>query len=200
MRGLLVDYGGVLTKDVFASFARFCTREGLADDHVTQLFRTDPAARDLLFELELGTIAEPEFEARFGQLLGVAPDGLIARLMADADADTEMMGAVRAARRHGIRTGLISNSWGISRYDRTLLAELFDGVVISGEVGMRKPSREIYELGAERIGVPAQECVFVDDLAWNLDPAAALGMATVHHVEAKRTLPELERLLGISLT
>jgi epoxide hydrolase-like predicted phosphatase len=110
-----------------------------------------------------------------------------------------MLDAVRAARRAGIRTGLISNSWGTRRYDRSQLNELFDGVVISGEVGIRKPAPEMYELGAERIGVVPESCVFVDDLRFNLDPAARLGMATVHHVSAQRTISELERLLRVDL-
>ena len=99
----------------------------------------------------------------------------------------------------GIRTGLISNSWGTRRYPRELLTELFDGVVISGEVGIRKPAREMYRLGAERIGLEPQRCVFVDDLPFNLEPAAELGMGTVHHRTAGETVPELESLLGVAL-
>ena len=64
---------------------------------------------------------------------------------------------------------------------------------------MRKPSPEIYALGAERIGLEPQACVFVDDLPFNLDPAAELGMATVHHQRAEETIAELERLLGLEL-
>ena len=94
---------------------------------------------------------------------------------------------------------MVSNSWGTRRYDRAVLAELFDGVVISGEVGIRKPAPEIYALGAARIGLAPAECVFVDDLAFNLAPAAELGMATVHHRDAGETVLELERLLGIPI-
>ena len=86
-----------------------------------------------------------------------------------------MLDFVRAARGRGIRTGLISNSWGSQRYDRILLDELFDGIVISGEVGVRKPDPAIYVLGAAAIGLPPQECVYVDDLPGNLKPARALG-------------------------
>jgi epoxide hydrolase-like predicted phosphatase len=110
-----------------------------------------------------------------------------------------MVNGVLAARRAGIRTGLISNSWGTRRYDFSQLNELFDGIVISGEIGIRKPAPEMYELGAERIGVEPEACVFVDDLPFNLDPAASLGMATVHHVSAERTITELEGLLGVDL-
>jgi epoxide hydrolase-like predicted phosphatase len=98
-----------------------------------------------------------------------------------------------------VKTGLISNSWGVKRYNRDLLAQLFDGVVISGEVGIRKPSRRIYVMGAEAIGLRPEECVFVDDLEFNLAPARELGMAVVHHTDVDRTVPELERLLGVRM-
>ena len=83
--------------------------------------------------------------------------------------DDAMVEAVRRARAQGVRTGLISNSMGVGRYDRSTFPELFDGVVISGEVGMHKPQPEIFRLGAERIGVPPEECVFVDDLRENCE-------------------------------
>ena len=98
-----------------------------------------------------------------------------------------------------MRTALVSNSWGVHRYPREVFAELFDGIVISGEEGIRKPSRRMYELGAERAGVPAGECVFVDDLPFNLTPARELGMATIHHTDSASTVSELERLLGMAL-
>ena len=112
-----------------------------------------------------GTLPEADFEQRFAELLGVSPDRLIERMFAGGGPDAAMQHAVRRARSAGIRTGLISNSWGTSRYDRALLTELFDGVVISGEVGMRKPSPGIYERGAHAIDVAPAHCVFVDDLA-----------------------------------
>ena len=199
-RGLLVDFGGVLTTDLFASFSAFCVAEGLAPDAIAARFRTDPGARELLIALEEGRLEEDEFERRFAALLEVAEaDGLIARLMAGAEPDDAMLGAVRAARRAGVRTGLVSNSWGTRSYDRELLAELFDGTVISGDVGIRKPAPRIYALAAERIGLEPADCVFVDDLPFNLAPAAELGMATVHHTSAEATIARLEELLGVPL-
>jgi epoxide hydrolase-like predicted phosphatase len=196
--GLLIDYGGVLTSDLFASFASFCVAEGLEPSALAGAFRRDLEARRLLIDFETGRLGDEEFERSLGAILGVDPESLIDRLFAGSRPDEAMLAAVRAARRAGIRTGLISNSWGTSRYDRDLLAELFDGVVLSGEVGIRKPALEIYQLGAERIGLPPEACVFVDDLAFNLAPAAELGMATVHHVDAERTVAELELLLGVA--
>ena len=195
---LLVDYGGVLTSSPFLSFQSFCETEGLEPDAVLPRFRED-ACRELIIGLETGELSEEAFEPQFAEFLGVPAPELIDRLFAAYEPDHEMQDAVLRARQSGIRTGLISNSWGTRRYDRDRLGELFDGVVISGEVGMRKPSREIYELGAERIGAAAEDCVFVDDLAWNLDPATELGMAAVHHTDAGETIAQLERLLGISL-
>lgn len=197
--GLLVDYGGVLTTNLFDSFRAFCDEEEIDPQEIGRRFRHDPAARELLIGLETGRIEEEEFERRFADMLGVPAPSLIDRLMAGSGPDEAMLGAVRTARRHGIRTGLISNSWGTRRYDREALAELFDGIVISGEEGMRKPAPEIYELGAERIGVAAEACVFVDDLHFNLSPATELGMAIVHHTDTAATIAELERLLEVSL-
>lgn len=198
-RGLIVDWGGVLTGNVFDAFRAFCELEGLEPDTLRQRFREDPSSRELLIGLETGKLDEDEFEPRFAEVLGVKPSGLIERIFAGAGPDEAMLAAVQRAREGGIRTGLLSNSWGTRRYDRALLGRLFDGVAISGEIGIRKPSPEIYELAAERIGVPPAECVFVDDLPFNLEPAAELGMATVHHRTAEETLDELERLLGVSL-
>ena len=197
---LLVDFGGVLTTNVFDAFADFCRVEGLAPDTVRDRFMTDPEARDLLGDLETGRIDEAEFEPRFAALLGLErAEGLIDRLFAGMVPEPAMLDAVRAARRGGVRTGLLSNSWGQERYDRATLEELFDTVVISGEVGMRKPSPEIYALAAERLGREPERIVFVDDLPGNLKPAREIGMATVLHRDAGATVAELEQHLGVSL-
>jgi epoxide hydrolase-like predicted phosphatase len=198
-RGLLVDYGGVLTTSLFDSFRSFCELEGLAPETVSERFRHDRRSRELLIGLETGRLPEEQFERQLGAALGVDGAQLIDRLLGAAQPDPPMLEAVQRARDAGIRTGLVSNSWGTRRYDRARLAELFHAVVLSGEVAVRKPAPEIYALGAERIGLPARRCVFVDDLPFNLAPAAELGMATVHHVSAQETISALERLLGLPL-
>ena len=200
MKGLLVDYGGVLTSNVFDSFRQFCRNEGLAEDAFVELFRSNPDARVELRRVETGEIAEDEFSRRLGGLLGVTDnEGLIDRLFAGMRPDLPMVEAVRRARAAGIRTGLVSNSLGEGRYDRSTFSELFDGVVISGEVGMHKPQPEIFELGAERAGLPPAECVFVDDLRENCEGAEAVGMTAVLHRGSDTTLPRLEELLGVQL-
>jgi putative hydrolase of the HAD superfamily len=197
--GLLIDWGGVLTTNLFASFHAYCLAAEIDPKTLLGRFRSDPEARDLLVALEKGELSEDDFERQFAALLGVEPAGLIDGLFAGVQPDEAMVDAVRNARAAGIRTALVSNSWGVHRYPHDIFSELFDGVVISGEEGIRKPSRRMYELGAERAGAPAELCVYVDDLDFNLPPAEKLGMATVHHTSAETTIPQLERLLGIPL-
>jgi epoxide hydrolase-like predicted phosphatase len=195
--GLILDYGGVLTSSPFASFEAFCAVEGLAPDAVRDRFRDDPEARALLAGLETGELASAEFEPAFAALLEVASERLLHRMFGAMAPDAAMIDGVRAIRRTGARIGLLSNSVGDAAvYDRPLLAELFDGWVISSEVGLRKPDPAIYELAAERIGLPPGACVYVDDLPGNLKPAAALGMATVlHRGDAAATLAEVHAVL-----
>jgi len=121
------------------------------------------------------------------------------RLFARMELDEPMIDAVKRARREGVRTGLISNSWGAGRYDRDVFPELFDGVVISGDVGLHKPQPEIFRLGAERIGLPPEECVFVDDLKENCAGAEEVGMTAILHRGSDSSIEELERLLGVEL-
>jgi putative hydrolase of the HAD superfamily len=197
--GLLVDWGGVMTTNLFDSFSAFCELEGLEPGALVQRVREDKQCRDLVLALETGALEEPEFERRFAPRLGVDAEGFIDRVFAGSAPDDAMQAAVLAARRAGVRTGLLSNSWGTRRYPRARLTELFDAVTISGEVALRKPAPEIYGLAVRRLGVPADATVFVDDLPHNLEPAAALGMATVHHVDPETTIAELEKLLEAPL-
>ena len=193
-----MDYGGVLTTNVWESFSAFCRTEGLDPDRVRSLFRDNPDALNLLRNLETGELTEEEFSEQFAPLLGIANhDGLIDRLFAGMKPDQPMIDSLRHARAAGIRTGLISNSWGRGRYDRDSFDELFDGVVISGEVGLHKPQPEIFRLAAERIALEPAECVFVDDLRENCAGAEAVGMTAVLHRNTDDTLDRLEELLGV---
>ncbi len=198
--GLLVDWGGVLTTNVFESFQAFCVDEGLRPETVRDAFMSDPRARDLLGEFESGRLENADFERKFGTVLGVnEPVGLIERLFGRMRGDHVMQDAVVAFKAAGVRTGLLSNSWGADTYDRRRFDQLFDVLVISGEEGVRKPEARIYEIAAERMGIASEELVFVDDLKGNLKPARALGMATVHHTDAAASIAQLEELLGVAV-
>ena len=199
MKGLLVDYGGVLTTSVIESFGAFSHAEALEADAIRRLFREDAEALADIHALERGRLEDAEFERRFAARLGVEPSGLLGRMFAAAAPDEAMIAAVRTARESGLPTALVSNSWGLEMYDRSLLGALFDAVVISGEVGLRKPDAPIFLLAAERLGLAPAECAMVDDLHWNVTAADELGMAGVLHRVADETVAELERLFGRSL-
>jgi epoxide hydrolase-like predicted phosphatase len=188
LEALLIDWGGVLTTSMLDAFDAFQRREG---PDVRRAFREHPEA---LIELECGRIGIPEFERRMGALLGVPAEGLARRLTGELRPDAEMRAAVAAFRAQGIRTALVSNSWRADDYD---VGELFDAIVLSGELGIRKPDSAIYLLAAERVAVAPERCVFVDDLGGNLKPAKALGMTTIRHVEASATIAQLKPLLRL---
>ena len=196
---MIVDFGGVLTSNIWVAFREFCEVEGLQGDRVLELFRSEPEAMELLRGLETGELEEAAFEPRFGKLLGVADsDGLIERLFGGLTPDEAMIGAVRNARASGVKTGLISNSWGLGIYERAPV-DLFDATVISGDVGLHKPQPEIYRLACERLGVEPGESVFVDDLRENVVGAEAVGMTGLLHRDSNETIATLEELLGVTL-
>ena len=198
--GLLVDFGGVLTTSVWDSFADFCRSKGLQEDAVKRLFREDPDALADLRGLETGALEEAEFERRFAKRLGLTEaSDLIESMFRGMQPAPEMVDAVRTARESGVRTGLVTNSWSTSHYDRGLLKELFDAVVISAEVGLHKPQPEIYLLAAERLGEDPERCVFVDDLRENCAGAEAVGMTCVLPRSADETVARLQDLLGIAV-
>jgi putative hydrolase of the HAD superfamily len=195
---LLVDFGGVLTTDIWSSFAAFCDQRGLDPGAAKDLFRENPEALATLRGLETGEVEPSEFERRFAELLDTEPEGLIEGLFAGLQPLEPMVEAVRGFRAAGVPTGLISNSWVMDHYTEEIRA-LFDDVVISAEVGMHKPEPEIFLLAAERLGVDPTDCVFVDDLRENCAGAEAVGMTAVLHRDAEQTIARLEELLGVEL-
>jgi putative hydrolase of the HAD superfamily len=200
VRGLLTDFGGVLTTNVFDSFRAFSVAEGLPPDTVKRTFRENPAALAELRLLERGELPVDEFERRFAPHLGIADhSGLVERLFAGLGPDAPMMEAMRRAHDAGVKTAVISNSWGDGIYEGADLNDIFDEIVISGEVGLHKPDPAIFALTCTRLDVEPRECVFVDDLRENCAAAEALGMTAILHRGADSTLPELERLLELQL-
>jgi putative hydrolase of the HAD superfamily len=201
-RGLLLDFGGVLTTSLIEAIRRFAASSGLAENALLDLFREDPAGRRLLIDVERGAIGQGEFEAGIGALLGLDPHGLVARIMRLVEPEQAILTAAEKARAAGIRTGVLSNSWGLrpfNPYSALDLERRFDVLVISEQTGTRKPDPAIYRLAAERLGLPPGQCVFVDDLPHNLEPARRLGMAVVLKTSADEAVDELERLLGMPL-
>lgn len=190
----------MLTTPVWDSFAAFCRSEGLDPEAIRNLFRTDPGALADLRGLETGAVSEAEFEAKFGARLGLKDhERLIDSMFEGMRPLPVMVEAVRAVRAGDLKTGLVSNSWSVDHYDRELLADLFDEVVISAEVQMHKPRPEIYRLAARNLGVEPAGCVFVDDLRENCEGAEAVGMTAIRHREPAETIARLGELTGLSL-
>jgi epoxide hydrolase-like predicted phosphatase len=200
-KGLLLDFGGVLTSSLYGRMAEFCTESGLPADAITSALRT-AEGRSVLALAEAGQVPQRDFEVMLARQLGLSDEGLIARLIA-ADSmppRAEVADLARRARAAGIRTGLLSNSWGPGGHDVYTgydLAALFDVVVISHLVGLRKPERPIFELAAAKLGVAPADCVFVDDTRANIAAARELGMAAVHFTGDPGQLAEVERLIGL---
>jgi epoxide hydrolase-like predicted phosphatase len=154
--------------------------------------------------LERGELAVPHFEERLAHELTkrtghpVQAGGLVARMFAFFDLLPDMPALVRRARQAGIRTALLSNSWGLE-YPRDGWDDMFDAIIISGEVGMRKPEERIYRYAADAVGLDVRECVFVDDMSVNIQAAVELGMIGVLHREYEATALELEAVFDLSL-
>lgn len=208
---LIVDWGGVLTERLDLAVRTWADREGIDFEHYLQAMRRWFTPEEQLeaeinpvHALERGEITVPDFENRLAaeirRLDGhpVEGEGLLARMFASFETAHAMNALVTRAKRHGIRTALLSNSWG-NRYPRDGWDDMFDVVVISGEVGMRKPEPEIFALTAGRLHVDAGQCVFVDDLRTNVEAADGLGMTTVLHRSYEQTAARLEELFGVPL-
>jgi putative hydrolase of the HAD superfamily len=198
----------VLTTSLGDAFRAFCEREGVPWERLEaamiEAYR-DVHPESVVARVETGAADREEFEVVLATALSEGREtpidsrDLIRRMLKDIRIDDAMVDAVRTARRRGVRTGLLSNSWGVDYYPHDLLAELFDDVVISGEVGMRKPDSDVFREAARRLGLPAEACVFVDDITANVEAAERVGMRGVLHERAAETIPTLEELLGVSL-
>jgi putative hydrolase of the HAD superfamily len=187
-RGLLLDYGGVLTTPVDRSFAAFEAEHGLAPGTALRVLLE--ASRDedggLIGAIERGELDEDDLDVHLRELLAgaelpVPPGPLLAGLFAGMQPAGGLWAVARQARDAGVRVGLLSNSWGLSSYPWDELEATFHVRVISGEVGLRKPDAAIYELALDRLGVPPERTTFVDDLRPNVDAARALGIHGVWH-------------------
>lgn len=211
LRALVVDWGGVLTEPLDQAIRAWAEIDGVDFEHYVGVMREwlgtqqGELARDNpVAALERGEIEVPHFEeqlaARLGEVTGVPIEaaGLLQRMFDQFVHEPAMSALVLRAKRAGLRTGLLSNSWG-NEYPREGWDQMFDAVVISGEVGMRKPEPEIFAHVLELLGVRAEETVFVDDLRPNVEAAEALGLVGVHHTSYADTAPALERLFGVPL-
>lgn len=209
-RGLLLDFGGVLTSSVGRMFRAFEDDHALPKGTIFGIVRSaygDGGADSEIARLERGELDTTVFDRALADRLAAAghdvpADGLTRRLFAAMHPDGRLWDATRRLRDAGVRTGVLSNSWGEGVYPGAeLFGTCFDTVVISAEVGLRKPDPAIYRLAAERLDLPPGACVFVDDLDTNVEVARSLGMVGVHHDgDEDRVLAALTEAFGIDVT
>jgi HAD superfamily hydrolase (TIGR01509 family) len=211
LRGLVVDWGGVMTSGFDDAVAAWAAEDGIDLDRFDDVMRDwlgsggDAEARvNPVHALERGEMEVPDFERRLAAALAVerpavVADGLLDRQLRRFERAHAMTALVRRAHAAGIRTALLSNSWGTD-YPRDGWADMFDVVVISGEVGMRKPEREIFEHTLRLLDLPAAACVFVDDLPHNVRAAVQIGFVGVVHETYEQTAAELDVLFGRQLS
>ena len=211
LRALVVDWGGVLTEPLDDALRSWAMLDGIDVEHYAEVMRSwlgphqgKLARENPVAALERGEIEVPHFEqqlaARLSEVAGhdIAAQGLLQRMFDQFEHAPAMAGLVLRARRAGLRTGLLSNSWG-NEYPREGWDEMFDAVVISGEVGMRKPEPAIFAHVLSLLDARAEETVFVDDLAYNVEAAQELGLVGVHHTSYETTATQLQQLFGVPL-
>ena len=204
---VICDFGGVLTTPLEASFAQFAADAGieLASLGHAMVRATGERGANPLFELERGELSERDFLAVVGDALEaeagrrVPMEGFSERYFASLRPNDELLaylGSLRSER--GLRLALLTNNvreWEPRWRAMLPVDELFETVVDSAFVGMRKPEPEIYALTLERLGLPGGACAFVDDIEVNVRAAAEHGIAPVHFRSTGQTIAELEALL-----
>jgi putative hydrolase of the HAD superfamily len=213
IRGVITDWGGVLTTPILAMVQAWIQADGIDWDSYVAVMRAWIAeaydhgnGQNPIHLLERGECSSAEFErvlaARLLSVDGgvVRAEGLLRRMFAASVPVPAMYETIRVLRGAGYRTALLSNSWGCHEYPRADFPGLFDVVVISGEVGMRKPEEAIFRHAARALGLEPRECVFIDDVEANVAAAAACGMTGLLHTEAAATAAALQDLLGVPLS
>jgi epoxide hydrolase-like predicted phosphatase len=210
IRAVISDFGGVLTTPLLGSFAAFQDETGISASSLgTAMQRiAERQGEHPLFELERGRITETDFLAalrvELAVELGHEPElHRFREIYFDAlQPNQPMVDAMHDLKGRGYRMALLTNNvreWEPLWRGMLPVDEIFEVIVDSAFVGMRKPEREIYDLAVERIGdgVGASECLFVDDVEVNVEAARELGMAAVHFRSAGQAIPEIEAALVV---
>jgi putative hydrolase of the HAD superfamily len=208
IRAVLFDFGGVITSSPFEAFNAYEAEAGLEPDTVRRINATEPDAnawaRFERGELDADGFVD-EFEAE-AAVLGHRVDARRILAALRGDVRPEMVEALRRCRDR-LRTAMLTNNFrapAAADLDRagTELATihaLFDEIVESSVVGVRKPEPRFYEIACQRLGVEPAECVFLDDLGINLKPARAMGMTTIKVIDPAAAIRELETVVGFDL-
>lgn len=204
IRAALFDFGGVISTSPFEAFARFEHSNGLPADFLRTLNATNSDtnawARHERNELDFDEFCSA-YEAE-ALAAGYTIDAREVIGCLSGDIRPEMIEAIHRCREH-LRTGLITNNMAPMNHGESpmlsFVGELFDVIIESSLVGVRKPDPKIYEMACEQLGVAPNEVVFLDDLGVNLKPAKAMGMTTIKVLDADTAIAELEAAVGFPL-
>jgi putative hydrolase of the HAD superfamily len=205
---VISDFGGVLTTPLVQSFAAVQDETGIPFEELAKAMARiqEEDGRHPLFELETGKLTEVEFLQKLGDslepVLGHRPElHRFSEIYFEAlHPNGPMIDLMREAKESGHRMGLLTNNvreWEPLWRSMLPVDEIFEVVVDSGFVGCRKPDREIYDITLERMGVPAGECLFIDDIDVNCEAARDLGMSAVHYEHNDQAIPEIREALSL---
>jgi len=206
---VISDFGGVLTTPLVQSFAAVQDETGIPFEALAKAMGQieEDDGKHPLYELEKGNLSEPDFLGKLADALepalGHRPElHRFSEIYFEAlHPNPPMIDLMREAKDAGHRMGMLTNNvreWEPLWRSMLPVDEIFEAVVDSGFVGCRKPDREIYEIMLERLsGVPAQECLFIDDVDVNCAAARELGMSAVHYQHNDQAIPEIREALGL---
>ncbi len=210
IRALISDFGGVLTTPLIGSFAAFQDRSGISTEALGRAMQAiaDRDGAHPLFELETAHLTEAEFLTRVAAALepelGHVPEmhGFKEIYFEALQPNEPMIELMREIKATGIRMALLTNNvreWEPLWRSMLPVDELFEFVVDSAFVGIRKPDAPIYELTIERLGdgIAPGDCLFVDDVAVNVAAARELGINAVRFRDNDQAIPEIRAELGI---
>jgi len=207
-RAVIFDLGGVVMPSPIEAFREYERRVGLPHRFISEVIVAgdDHSAWS---RLERGELSLDEFAVAFEVECAAAGEtvhgaDMLGTLQGSGEARPGMLEAIRRIRAAGLKTAALTNNWatddgGPMRERVPMLSDLFDVIVESSVVGLRKPDPRIYELVCEQLDVAAAEAVFLDDLGVNLKPARAMGMTTIRVADAETAVAELAAVLDLSL-
>jgi putative hydrolase of the HAD superfamily len=208
IEAVIWDFGGVLTTSPFEAFARFESERGLPVDIIRRTNANNhwENAWAKFERSELDLEAFDQLFASESLALGAEVRGKDVLPLLVGDLRPEMVEALRVVKSR-FKTGCITNNLpanaigsasGRSLYVAEVMA-LFDHVIESAKIGLRKPDPRIYRMMIDALGVDPKHCVYLDDLGVNLKPAREMGMATIKVVNGPQAIAELEAVTGLSL-
>jgi putative hydrolase of the HAD superfamily len=207
LRAVVSDFGGVLTTPLLSSFLAVQDEIGISPEDLGKAMRaaTESRGENPLFELERGELAETEFL----ELLNDALEPLAGHrphlhrfreiYFEALHPNEEMIALMRELKASGLKMAMLTNNvreWEPLWRSMLPVDEIFEKIVDSAFVGCRKPEARIYELTLERVGLPAEACLFLDDLQPNVEGAEAAGMRAVHFRDNAQAIAEIRAALA----